>query len=104
MSGLSKEELLIRALTTTTEANTIYEDLSDLISWITPHDTPMFKILKRGKVRQSLHEWTERSLNTSFASAVYNGESALPGNTANTVNLRNNKVMQLGVEAVATEF
>lgn len=101
---MDKQELLLRALNTSNMASFIHEDLSDLITMVTPRDVALFPRLGSNRATQSLHEWRERELNTTFTQSVYDGETALPGASTNSGVSRDNKVMQLGRVAVVTEF
>lgn len=104
MSDLSKkEEALLRALTTTNFADSIHEDLSDLVTLITPKDTPLFSRLARTKSTALTHEWTEDSLTTTFTDSVYADGSA-PASNDFTNARRSNKIMSIGRIAKATEL
>jgi hypothetical protein len=100
----TKEELIQRALNTGNMLSSfVHEDLSDLITQITPRDVALFPRLKTLRATQSLHEWRERSL-TAPGSSAYDGETALPGASTNTGTARDNKVMQVGRTASVTNF
>lgn len=102
MSDLSKkEEALLRALDT---SNTeMHEDLSDLITLLTPADTPLFKRLGRTKATALTHEWVEDALTSTFTDSVYADGSA-PSSNDFTQTRRNNKIMSIGRIAKATEL
>lgn len=106
MSDLSKkEEALLRALNTTTmgSPNYIHEDLSDLITLITPKDTPLFSRLGRTKSTALTHEWTEDTLSTTLSTSAYADGSAPAANDFTRAR-RSNKIMSIGRRASATEL
>lgn len=104
MSDLSKkEELLLRALNTTTNDPIQHEDLSDLITLITPKDTPLFSRLGRVTADALTHEWVEDTLSASFAASAYADGSAPAANTF-TAGRKSNKIMSIGRVASATEL
>lgn len=99
----TKEELLLRALDTSNMANHIHEDLSDLITMITPKDVPLFQRLARTKATALLHEWTETTLTGSFTAGKY-ADGGAPADHTNTHSRFNNKVMSVGRIAKATNL
>ena len=104
MSELSKkEEALLRALSTTNFSDSIREDLSDLVTLITPKDVPLFSRLGRTKATALTHEWTEDSLTSTFTDSVYADGSAPSANTF-TNTRRNNAIMSIGRRASASEL
>lgn len=98
-----KEEALLRALNTTNFSDSIHEDLSDLIQYVTPPDVPLFQRLRRSVATALTHEWTETALTQSFAASVY-ADGGAPVDHANTTVRRDNKVMSIGRIAKATEL
>lgn len=98
-----KEELLKRALNTTNFADSIHEDLSDLITMVTPKDVPMWSRLARTVATALNHEWTETTLDSAFTSAAYS-DGGTPAANTNTTVRKGNQVMQLGRRAQATEL
>lgn len=98
-----KEEALLRALNTTNFSNSIHEDLSDLIQYVTPPDTPLFSRLRRTTASALTHEWTETTLTTTFSDSVY-ADGGAPVDTTNSTARRDNKVMSVGRIAKATEL
>ena len=99
----TKEELLLRALDTTNMADHIHEDLSDLITMITPADVPLFARLGRTKATAMRHEWTETALTTTFTNSKY-ADGGLPANHDNTPSRFGNDVMSIGRVAKATNL
>lgn len=55
------------------------EDLLDLITNITPTDTPMFSSLAKSKAKATLHEWLTDSLASAAANAEIEGSDAAFG-------------------------
>lgn len=98
---MTKEQIIQRALDTTNFADHIHEDLSDLVTMITPPDVPMFSRLGRIAATALLHEWTEAELTTSFTAAKY-ADGNLPADHTNTHTRKDNKVMSIGRIAKAT--
>lgn len=98
-----KEEALLRALNTTNFADSIHEDLSDLIQYVTPPDVPLFSRLRRVSAAALTHEWTETALTSSFSASAY-GDGGAPADHENTTARRDNKVMSIGRIAKATEL
>lgn len=98
-----KEEALLRALNTTNFSDSIHEDLSDLIQYVTPPDVPLFQRLRRTVATALTHEWTETALTQSFAASVY-ADGGAPADHTNTTVRRDNKVMSIGRIAKATEL
>ena len=103
MSEINKEALLKRALNTTNFADSIHEDLSDLITMVTPKDVPLFSRLARSTATALTHEWTETVNTETFTNSAYADGSA-PSATTNTHNRKSNKVMSIGRRAQATEL
>lgn len=99
----TKEELLLRALNTTNMADHIHEDLSDLITMVTPKDVPLFARLGRTKATALLHEWTETELGTGFAAAKY-ADGGKPTDNTHTHKRKGNAVMSVGRVAKATNL
>lgn len=99
----TKEELLLRALNTTNMADHIHEDLSDLITMITPTDVPLFARLGRTKASALLHEWTEHSLTAGFDAAKY-GDGGKPADNTHDHARKGNAVMSVGRVAKATNL
>lgn len=98
-----KEEALLRALNTTNFADSIHEDLSDLIQYVTPPDVPLFSRLRRVAAGALTHEWTETALTSSFTASAY-GDGSAPADHENATARRDNKVMSIGRIAKATEL
>jgi hypothetical protein len=106
----TKEELLLRALDTSNMAvpgngdtSHVHEDLSDLITMITPTDVPLFSRLARTKATALLHEWTEASHDNVFTDAKY-VDGGMAADTTNNHVRKSNKVMSLGRVAKATNL
>lgn len=98
-----KEELLLRNLTVSNFSTSQHEDLSDLVTLITPKDVPLFSRLGRIACSAITHEWTEDTNTTTFTDSVYADGSAPADNTFSTAR-RSNKVMSIGRIAKATEL
>ncbi len=104
MSELAKkEEALLRALTTSNFSTSIHEDLSDLVTMITPKDVPLFSRLGRTTASALTHEWTEDTNTTTFTDSIYADGGAPSDNTFTTVR-RSNKITSIGRIARATEL
>lgn len=103
----TKEELLLRALNTTNMGGAgnvqWHEDLSDLLTYITPKDVPLFSRLARVKATALLHEWTETTLVAPSASAAY-ADGGIPADTTESYARRNNTIMSVGAVAKATNL
>lgn len=99
----SKEELLKRALNTTNFSQSIHEDLSDLVTVVTPKDTPMVSRLSRTVATALTHEWTE-TVNTSTLNDAAYADGGTPAANTNTHSRKSNKVMAIGRRAQATEL
>lgn len=56
-------------------ANAIREDLSDVITRITPEDTPFFSKCKKTKATNTYHEWMTDSLRASASNAHIEGDA-----------------------------
>jgi hypothetical protein len=52
------------------------EDLLDIVSDISPTDTPLFSALPSGKASAVLHEWTTRALRAAAANEQIEGDDA----------------------------
>lgn len=62
------------------------EDVSDIISDITPTDTPAFSLMKQGKIGARVFEWQEDSLDAAnAANAIVEGGDATVGSITPTV-------------------
>jgi hypothetical protein len=104
MSDLSKkEEALLRALNTTNMADSIHEDLSDVVTYVTPTTCPLTRRLGRVDATALLHEWTEEALDGTLSSAAYADGSA-PAANAGSVARLSNKIMSIGRRASASEL
>ena len=95
--------MLLRFLQNSNFSNSIHEDLSDLIQYVTPPDVPLYSRLKRVRATQVLHEWTETTNTSTFTDSVY-AESSAPADTSNSTVRRNNKIMSIGRIAKASEL
>jgi len=103
VSELNKEDLLKRALNTTNFSQSIHEDLSDLITLVTPKDVPLFSRLARRTATALTHEWTETVNAATLSDAAY-ADGDAPASTTNAHNRKFNKVMSIGRRAQATEL
>jgi len=104
MSELSKkEEALLRALNTTNMADSIHEDLSDVVTYVTPTTCPLTRRLGRVEATALLHEWTEEALDATLSTAAYADGSA-PAANAGSVSRLSNKIMSIGRRASASEL
>jgi hypothetical protein len=104
MSDLSKkEEALLRALNTTNMATSIYEDLSDVVTYVTPTTCPLTRRLGRVEATALLHEWTEEALDGTLSSAAY-ADNGVPANNNGSIARLNNKIMSIGRRAGASEL
>lgn len=79
------------------------EDLENLISMVTPLDTPLFRLFNRMPVTATLHEWVESTLTATLNTSVYADGSA-PSANAETHTRKNNKVMCVGRIAKASNL
>lgn len=74
----------------TTDIKGIREDLSDVITMISPKKTPLFSALKKGKATNTLHEWqTDELAAVDTANAKAEGNDAAFTVPAATVRLGN---------------
>lgn len=64
------------ALQSTYDMVGIKEDISDVISNITPTDTPFLSMLKKGKVSNTLFQWFEDTLRAAASNAKSEGFTA----------------------------
>ena len=104
MSDLSKkEEALLRALNTTNMATSIHEDLSDVVTYVTPTTCPLTRRLGRVDASALLHEWTEEALDGTLSTAAYADAGAPAANTGSISRL-SNKIMSIGRRASASEL
>ena len=79
------------------------EDLENLISMVTPLDTPLFRMLQRIPVTATLHEWVESTLTATLSSSVY-ADGSVPSANTETHTRKNNKVMCVGRVAKASNL
>lgn len=104
MSDLSKkEEALLRALNTTNMATSIHEDLSDVVTYVTPTTCPLTRRLGRTDASALLHEWTEEALDSTLSTAAY-ADAGVPAANAGSIARLSNKVMSIGRRASASEL
>lgn len=96
-------DMILRALTTSNFGTLIHEDLSDLITLLTPTDTPLYSGLQRGRATALTHEWPETTLTSTFTTAAY-ADGGTPTEHTNTHARRSSKVMSLGRIAKASEL
>jgi hypothetical protein len=97
-----KEQDLLRSLTTSDTALQ-KEDLSELITMLTPDDVKVFKRIGRTRATALTHEWNEAALAASgtWVSGVY-ADGGIPSDTSHTHTRKSNKVMSVGRVAKAT--
>jgi hypothetical protein len=104
MSDLSKkEEALLRALNTTNMATSIHEDLSDVVTYVTPTTCPLTRRLGRVDATALLHEWTEEALDSTLSTAAY-ADAGAPAANAGSISRLSNKIMSIGRRASASEL
>ena len=80
------------------------EDVSDIITDITPTDTPFFSMIKSEKVNARVFEWQEDSLAASADNAQVEGAAFTAGTLSATTMRQNNtqilsKVLTLSTAA-----
>lgn len=97
-----KEQLLLRALNTTDTALQP-EDLSRLMTLVTPTDVHVMPRLARATAKGLTHEWVEATLagTGTFVSGVY-ADGGIPVDVENTHARKSNKLMSIGRVAKAT--
>jgi len=67
----------------------IKEDLSDIISMISPEETPLYSAIKKTKATNTYHEWQTDSLRSSAVNAHIEGDSTSASARAATTRLGN---------------
>jgi hypothetical protein len=65
------------------------EDLSDVITRISPTDTPFMSGIGKTKAENTLHEWQTQALATAAANAAVEGDDAVAAAATPTVRLSN---------------
>jgi hypothetical protein len=65
------------------------EDLSDIISDISPLETPFYMKAKKGKATATFHEWQTDALDSAATNAAIQGNDAVVNTAVPTVRLRN---------------
>jgi len=79
------------------------EDVSDIITDITPTDTPFFSMIKSEKVAARVFEWQEDSLAAASFNAQQEGAAFSAGTlTATTMRTNNTQIMSKVFEVSAT--
>ena len=71
------------------DANGIREDLSDIITNVSPEESPFYSACKKTKARNTLHEWQTDSLRSSAANAHIEGDATTAEARTATVRLGN---------------
>lgn len=69
------------------------EDLTNLITLLTPYDTPMQSLIGRENAKGTLHEWQTQALAAAATNAVVEGDD--PSNDAVTVTVRLGNYVQI---------
>lgn len=101
---LDHAELILRSQTTAnTSGTTQHEQLSDLMTRITPLDTPLLVRLKRDGLYAPTHMWTEESITTGYTGLKFS-EGGTPSDVTPTVVRKQNPIMGLGAFARATNM
>lgn len=86
--------------TTTYDVNTIFEDLPDTFTSITPKDTPFMNAIGTRSAENKYYEWTEVDLAApDGANRVIEGE-ANPGNDAGTFGKRKGNYTQISDKVI----
>jgi len=81
------------------DATGIREDLSDIITNISPEETPFYSACKKTKATNTLHEWQTDSLRASAANAHVEGDEITAN--ARTATTRLGNYTQIFVDAVS---
>ena len=71
------------------DANGIREDLSYIITNVSPEESPFYSACKKTKARNTLHEWQTDSLRSSAANAHIEGDATTAEARTATVRLGN---------------
>lgn len=96
-----KEELLLRALNTSNTTALQKEDLSELLTLVTPVDVKLTPRLGAVQVTALTHEWVESELDSTISHGKYT-EGDLPSDNAGAFGRKSNYVMALGKVAKVT--
>lgn len=84
------------ASTYSTMSGLVHEQLSDLLSLVTPTDTPLVARLARDRAVALTHYWIEQSHNTGAYTTLKYNEAGTPGDLAPATARKSNTVMTLG--------
>lgn len=83
----------------------IREDLSDVISSISPTETPFISSIPRSSASNTLHEWQTVSLAAAAANASVEGASATPASGNTTVRIGNRtQIFQKAIRVTNTQM
>lgn len=77
----------------------IREDLSDIITNVSPEETPFFTKARKTTARNTLHEWQTDSLRASAANAHIEGDATTAEARTATTRLGNYTQINLGLLA-----
>jgi len=85
------------------------EDLTDILTIVTPDDTPLWSKLGKGKANMTLHEWQTVALSNASENAKVEGFTAEYSATNPTVRISNytqifNKTIEVSETALAVNF
>lgn len=97
----NKVEQLLRGLTTSNTDALQKEDLSELLTLVTPTDVKLFPRLGTVKVTAMTHEWVEADLDSTITHGIYT-EGDLPTDNENTYTRKSNNVAAFGKVAKVT--
>lgn len=101
---LDHAELILRAQYVSGTSGTVqHEALTDVMTRISPLDTPLTIRLKRASLLAPVHNWTEETLTTGYTGLKFN-DGATPTDVTPTTVRKSNTIMSLGCFARATNL